>query len=538
MRSDDRFGWRSAAVLAALLAACGQDAGPKSPSPEAPVVAPASASRPAFQAPALATVDAAVREQVDAALRRVEETRAAGSSAAGNGPAGEAAATAWLRLGQLYHAYDLLDPAAAAYENAVFDAPGSAAGASANHGLGLVRQRQGRLEDAARLFRQELAKAPTAAANYRLGQVEKAAGRPAEARAALEAARGADLGCLAAVYELGLLAAQEGRLEEAVAHFEEVLARQPAAVQAHFPLGQALQRLGRAEAAKPHLAASAAREVSVGGRASCADAFEAELRPLTTGAAAHITRGQAARFSGDMKSAIAEFRQAVAVAPDDPIAHQALGRALAGQGDYAGALAEYRTATRLDPQAAELKVDLGLLLEQKGERAEAGQLFREALAKNAALPAAHFGLARLALAEGKADPALAGLARVLELEPGNAHARGLRVELLMQLQRPAEALEDVRHLLDQNPPEDPLEHASLAWAAAALGDKQRAFEHLRRVAGEPKADPKARAAAHYRLASLLLEKNDAPAARKELEAALVQDPGLEPARRLLERLPK
>lgn len=513
----------SLALLASAFLACGQPSQQRDAEPQ---VAGKPAARPAFEAPDLAAVDAAVREQIEEARRRVEESATAG---------GEAAATAWLRLGQLYHAYDLLDPAAAAYENAAYDAPQSAA---AGHGLALVRQRQGRLEDAARLFRQELAARPSAAASYRLGQVEKAAGRPAAARAALEAARTQDPGCIAALYELGLLAAQEGRPEEAVTFFEEVLARQPGAVQAHFPLGQALQRLGRAEDAKKHLAASAAREVSVGGRATCDDPFEAELRPLATGAAAHITRGQAARYAGRLDQAIEEYRKAVAVAPDDPIAHQALGKALAGKGDLAGALAEYRQATRLDPTAAELKVDLGLLLEQNGERAEAGRLFREALAKNPALAAAHFGLARLALAEGQADPALASLAQVLQLEPANAHARGLRAELLMQLKRPAEALEDIRHLLDQSPPQDPMEHASLAWVAAALGDKQRAFEHLRRIAGQQDADPKARAAAHYRLASLHLEKQDAPAARAELEAALVQDPGLELARRMLEKLPR
>lgn len=513
-------------VSAALVAACSGDKKTSDPAPAASAATPAPATaRPAFVAPDLATVDAAVREQIAAARQKVEASGQQG---------GAAGAAAWLRLGQLYHAYDLLEPAAAAYENALYDAPGDA---HVKHGLALVRQRQGRVGDAARLLREEIAARNSAAASYRLGQVEKAAGRPAEARAALEAARSLDPGCVAAVYELGLLATQEGRLEEAVTLFEDVLRKQPAAVQAHFPLGQALQRLGRTAEAKPHLAASAAREVSVGGRASCSDAFEAELRPLATGAAAYIMRGQAARFAGRMDQAIAEFRQAVAVAPTDPIAHQALGKALAGQGDLPGAIAEYQKATELDPNAAELKVDLGLLLEQKGDTQAAGKLFREALAKNENLAAAHFGLARQALAAGQADPALAALARVLQIEPANDRARGLRAELLMELKRPAEALEDVRYLLDQSPPQDPLEHASLAWAAAALGDRDRAEAHLQQVAVQQDAPAKARAAAHYRLASLYLERQDPGAARAELEAALALDPGLEPARQLLGRLP-
>lgn len=521
-------------ALLALLAACGGEkaaekpAVPASASPSSPSEAP-----PAFVAPDLSAVDAAVREQIEAARRNVDETA----------PQGGAHAMAWLRLGQLYHAYDLLDPAAAAYEQALYvlgrqegAAPGAPASEHVRHGLALVRHRQGRFEDAVRLLRAELTARPSAAASYRLGQSEKAAGRPAEARVALTAARSEDLGCVAAGYELGLLSQQEGKLEEAVTFFEEALARQPSAVQVHFALGQALQRLGRKEEAQKHLEVSAAREVSVGGRAICADPFEAELRPLTTGSAAHITRGQAARFSGNLDQAIEEYRQAIEVAPDDPIAHQALGKALAAKGDLEGALAEYRKATQLDPSATELKVDLAILLEQKGDLAEAGRLYREALATNPALVAAHFGQARLALAAGQAGPALAGLAKVLELEPTNVRARGLRAELLMELKRPAEALEDVRHLLDQSPPQDPMEHASLAWAAAALGDKNRAFDHLRQIAGQSGANPKARAAAHYRLASLHLEKQDQASAKTELEAALAQDPTLEPARKMLDRL--
>jgi tetratricopeptide (TPR) repeat protein len=518
MRSENLA---AALLCAALLACCGGP--PAEEKKNAPTAAPAAKTRPAFSAPDLPTVDAAVREQIAAARRQVEAKTPAG---------GPASAASWLRLGQLYHAYDLLEPAAAAYENALFDLPGDR---RIEHFLGLVRQRQGRLEEAARFFRGPDGPRSAAAA-YRLGQVENSAGRPAEAKKALEAARAFDRNCVAAVYELGLLAAQEGKPEEAATLFEAVLAAQPSALQAHFPLGQALQRLGRAEEAKKHLAASAAREVSVGGRATCDDPIEAELRPLTTGAAAYITRGQAARFAGRNAEALAEFRQAVAIAPNDPVAHQALGRMLAGQGDLEGALAEYRRATELDPAAAELKVDLGLLLEQKGEGAAAGKLFREALARNPDLPAAHFGLARLALAAGEAEPALASLGRVLALEPANAPARGLRAELLMELKRPAEALADVRHLLDESPPADPLEHASLAWAAAALGDRERAFVHLEQVAAQKDAPPRAKAAARYRLASLHQQGGDLAAARAELEAALALEPGLEPARQMLERL--
>ncbi len=277
--------------------------------------------------------------------------------------------------------------------------------------------------------------------------------------------------------------------------------------------------------------------MSVGGRASCGDAFEAELRPLTTGAAAHIMRGQAARLAGQMDQAIAEFRQAVAAAPNDPIAHQALGKALAGQGDLAGALAEYQkppSSTRTPPSS---RSTLGLLLEQKGDTQAAGKLSARRWRRTktspppiSASPARPSPPAR----PTRPSPHSAGCSR--SSPPTTAPLAC--AELLMELKRPAEALEDVRYLLDQSPPADPMEHASLAWAAAALGDPDRAEAHLQQIAGGAKIAPKARAAAHFRLASLRLERQDPAAARAELEAALVLDPGLEPARQLLDRLPR
>ena len=94
--------------------------------------------------------------------------------------------------------------------------------------------------------------------------------------------------------------------------------------------------------------------------------------PIPTSGPRFVTRG-------DSDGAIAEFRTALRLHPNDVLAHFNLGTCLQAKEDIDGAIVEYRTALRLDPTYALAHTNLGKALQAKGDLALAGKEFEEAL---------------------------------------------------------------------------------------------------------------------------------------------------------------
>ena len=78
--------------------------------------------------------------------------------------------------------------------------------------------------------------------------------------------------------------------------------------------------------------------------------------------------GYALLSQGKLDEAIAEYRQAIRLKPDDAEAHNNLGTILCDRKhDYEGAIAEFREAIRLKPDDAEAHHDLGAALTGQGK---------------------------------------------------------------------------------------------------------------------------------------------------------------------------
>jgi eukaryotic-like serine/threonine-protein kinase len=73
----------------------------------------------------------------------------------------------------------------------------------------------------------------------------------------------------------------------------------------------------------------------------------------------------------DYDGAIAVYRTAIRIQPDDAAAHYNLSNALRDQGKPEEAIAAYRAAIRLQPDLAEAHCNLGHILKQQGKLAEA-----------------------------------------------------------------------------------------------------------------------------------------------------------------------
>ena len=78
---------------------------------------------------------------------------------------------------------------------------------------------------------------------------------------------------------------------------------------------------------------------------------------------AHLALGEALSARRDYAGAVAEFRAAASLSPDDPQPHRLLADTLALMGDHAAATAEYQQALRLNPNDADAHFTLGAQFE-------------------------------------------------------------------------------------------------------------------------------------------------------------------------------
>jgi len=501
------------AFSAIALLACGSEV--HEPAPSAPVLEPLPRPELARAAPEVARQLEERRSEIDAEI-----------------DAGTATAEDFGEIAELYHAYDLLVPAAAAYRNALALEPETFRW---HYLLGYLHELAGRGIEAAEALRSAIElEAGDAPAHYRLGRIElersQLEGDRLElAEKAFERTLELDPRCAGAVYGLAEVARLRGRDALAAERYARVLELDPSAAQVHYPLGQALLKLDRRQEAEEQIRLAAEREYSVGSWPECRDPLVAALAGRTSGAAAHIQRGLSALSRGGGEQALREFRLAVEADPEDPSARTHLAAELQRRGELAGALEHFRTALRLDPANPRIHYDLASLLENTGAQAEALELFRSALELDPAFAEAHLALATALQRGGRLEEALAHYDRVLEEDPQNLPARLQRAIALAGLERIADARGALEEVVADFPGLEPEERLNAASAFALVGDLDRASELLEILAaGESEPGVVARALANLGLIDLRRGR-PGPAAER-FRAALELDPDLPQAR--------
>jgi tetratricopeptide (TPR) repeat protein len=261
----------------------------------------------------------------------------------------------------------------------------------------LALHRQGRLEDAARLYEALIGSDPVHVDGLvHFGVLRLGQGRPGEAegllRRALAVAEGAEVhGNLAAVLQA------TGRHEEAAGHYRQAVALRPDMVDAHFGLAACLQALGRHEAA------------------------------------------------------IASYQALLTIEPSHPEAHFGLAALFAGQGRVAEAIAGYRAALAADADFAEASHGLGVLLARTGRTEEAADCFRQALDVDADYREARLELAQALRRLERDDEAMAAYRSVLEADPDHVSAQYGLATSLCRRHRDEEAIQHFQAVLAREP---------------------------------------------------------------------------------------
>jgi len=141
---------------------------------------------------------------------------------------------------------------------------------------------------------------------------------------------------------------------------------------------------------------------------------------------AHQNLGNILLQSGRLDTAVAEFRAALRIEPDNPEAHNSLGTALMqSPGGLAGAKAEFDAALRVRPDYAEAHNNLGSVLMQMPAGSDAGIAeFRAAIRLKPDSVEAHenLGLALAPMPEHRQE-AITELETALRLDPNDKQAR-------------------------------------------------------------------------------------------------------------------
>src|SRR6185312_14329056 len=181
----------------------------------------------------------------------------------------------------------------------------------------------------------------------------------------------------AAYGALGRAALARRDYASALADLEQALQLSPQASALEYPLGLAYRGLGRTEEAESHLKRRGDRD------AVPVDPLMDELRAVLRSAVAYENQGVHALDSGDYAGAVNEFRQGVAIAPDNAELRHELATALLLSGNAPEAQEQFTEITRRTPSFAKAHYSLGVMLESQGRFDEAVDRFAAAVKADA-----------------------------------------------------------------------------------------------------------------------------------------------------------
>jgi tetratricopeptide (TPR) repeat protein len=185
---------------------------------------------------------------------------------------------------------------------------------------------------------------------FSLGNVYQAQGQLLAAENAYRHASCLRSDCAPIYNNLGYVLQQQGQLDEAIACYHTCLELQPACPEAEASLGSILQAQGQLSPQQ--------------------QAYYAALNQQL---------GHEYQQIGDLDTAIAYYRQAIAVQPHCCEAYSSLGMALQTQGAWDEAIRCYQTWLEFDPEDGEVYQNLGKIYQTQNQLTQAIAAYRQGL---------------------------------------------------------------------------------------------------------------------------------------------------------------
>lgn len=279
-------------------------------------------------------------------------------------------AAAFGELAMLYHAQNGLDDAIRHYEAALREQSAP----RWHYLLAVALADRGDLDAAIARYQRAAASADYPLALYRLGQAHLVKGDHKAAEQALRRAQKALPDSAAVLVALADAAVASGDWQQAATLLERAATLEPKAGRIAYRLAMALRQLGDLDAAGRWLAHRNALAPAID------DPLLLDVAAKSLDAKFFLDAGDLAWQRGEREEALAAYRNATALAPDDVRAALALAQALSANDDAEAALTEVRRALAIDSASPRGWYLLAYLLRHAEDGAEALDAVQRSLA--------------------------------------------------------------------------------------------------------------------------------------------------------------
>lgn len=250
------------------------------------------------------------------------------------------------------------------------------------------------------------------------------------------------------LYLTGFLKLQEGDYGASKGYLEQSVALKPDYPESRFDLGVVLARMKAENAAKeqlqkaialgyskPEVHFELARVFQALGEASPAQEqlrlYQQSLKSQSdqTQAAGQAALADQALAAGRLQQAVALYRNALAIDPNEPLLAYKMAMALNKTGNIADERVALERAVQLNPRFAPAQNQLGYLDFQGDDTGSAEQHFRLAVQADPGYTEAWMNLAATLCLESEWTQAKAAVGQVLMLDPANLKARQLNEQI-------------------------------------------------------------------------------------------------------------
>ena len=365
--------------------------------------------------------------------------------------------------------------------------------------LGHVYRSQGDSQKAAAYFERTLKARPDdVAALVWLGNMYLDQGRTVEAGPLFSRALALDATAAAAHAGLGRVSLAGRDYMGAIEHLETALKLNRSASSVHYLLASAYRGAGQADRADAHLRLRG--PVPLGPP----DPLLQQVANLLHSPVTYESRGDRALARGDFARAIAEFRAALELAPENLAIRQKLATALSLTGDVQGSVQQLQEILERDPKFASAHYSLGVLLHANGQADRAIGELESAVRYEPTYVQARLLLANSLRSRGRFDRAREQYVAVMGVDPRVAEARFGDGVSLAALERFSDARDRLAEGMRLHP--DRVEFVSLLARLYAAAPDERVRDGNRAVT----------------LATELTKGRDSAFARETLAMALAE----------------